>query len=382
MAADGVIKDFGVAVYSAQPYVLEFLQGPLEGAIDPAKIKWIEARLDKQTAELAHDCAVVCLFVNDNCDAQVVDVLADKGVKFIAMRCAGFDKVDLDACARRGVRVVRVPAYSPRSVAEHAMALSFLLGRQLHLQIPRVKEGNYTLNGVVGMELSYKTYGIIGTGNIGIEMIKLLQSFGGKVLCYDPYVNEKALELGGTYVTLEELLQQSDIVSLHCPLMPSTFHLMNAERLNMMKRSALLINVSRGGLIDTNALIVALEQSKLAGVAMDVYENEGNLFDEDYTQFASKDRMKFWDRRWSYLKSLPQVCLTAHSAFLTNEALKNIADTTISNFRECAAGGDLATEVKPFVGKPAAAAPAPTADPSSPISLAGGMSQAGIFLKP
>ncbi|PSC71755.1 D-lactate dehydrogenase [Micractinium conductrix] len=342
-----LLKDFCVAVFSAQTYVKDYLEGPLRATVEPKNLRFIEARLDSVTAELAHGCQCVCLFVNDNCDAKAVDVLADKGVRFIAMRCAGFDKVDLEACARRGIRVVRVPAYSPRSVAEHAFALSFALARELHNQIPRVKAGNYTLNGIVGIELSFKTYGVVGTGNIGIEMIKLLRCLGGRILAFDPYPSEEAKSLGAEYVTLEQLLAESDLVSLHCPLMASTFNLLNAERLQLMKPSALLINVSRGGLINTNALLDALERNQLRGAAMDVYENEGNLFDEDFTQYASKDRMTKWDRQWTMLKSLPNVIVTPHSAFLTQEALRNIADTTAENVRDCASGGTLRNEVLP-----------------------------------
>lgn len=342
-----LIQDFKVAIFSAQPYVLEYLQRPLEAAIDRANLRFIEARLDKQTAELAHGCAAVCLFVNDACDGEVVEVLAKAGVKFITMRCAGFDKVDLGACAKHGIQVLRVPAYSPRTVAEHAFALAFTLARELHHQLPRVRVGNYTLNGIVGFELSRKTYGVVGTGNIGVELIRLLKCLDGRILAYDPYPSEEAKKLGVEFVSLEQLLQESDLVSLHCPLMPSTFHLINKERLDLMKPSAILINVSRGGLIDTNDLIAALEGNQLHGVAMDVYENEGNLFDQDFVELSSRDRMHAWDRRWAYLKSLPQVVVTPHSAFLTREALKNIADTTVENLRDCALGRPLRNEVKP-----------------------------------
>ncbi|EFN59634.1 hypothetical protein CHLNCDRAFT_55930 [Chlorella variabilis] len=308
---------------------------------------FIEARLDKETAELAHGCTVACLFVNDLCDGEVVDKLAQGGVKVIAMRCAGYDRVDLAACQRHGIRVVRVPAYSPRSVAEHAFALAFALARELRSQTQRVSAGNYTLSGIVGMELSFKTYGVVGTGNIGIEMIKLLRCLDGRVLCYDPYPSEEAKALGVQYVPLEELLQESDLITLHCPLFQETFHLMNEERFALLKPNTILVNVSRGGLVDTNALITALEDGKLGGVAMDVYENEGNLFDADFTELTTKARMKLWDKRFAYLKSLPQVIITPHSAFLTREALKNIADTTVQNVLEAVAGGPLTNEVKP-----------------------------------
>ncbi|PRW33160.1 D-lactate dehydrogenase [Chlorella sorokiniana] len=341
------VPNFKVAIFSAQSFVEDFLQEPLEKAFEEDHLKWIEARLDKETAELANGYDAVCLFVNDSCDASVVDVLAAGGVKFIAMRCAGFDRVDLSRCAHHGIRVVRVPAYSPRTVAEHAFALAFGLARHLQLQVQRVKMGNYTLNGLIGFELSGKTYGVVGTGKIGIEFIKLLRCLDGRVLAYDPYPSDEAIALGAEYVPLEQLLRESDLVSLHCPLFESNFHLMNQERLRMMKPTSILINVSRGGLVDTNALIVALEQNTIGAVGMDVYEDESRLFDEDWVEVSTKDRMHKWDRRWSYLKSFPQVILTPHSAFATKEALGNIADTTIDNLRACAAGQPLVNEVKP-----------------------------------
>lgn len=321
------------------------MQEPLEKAFPADSLRWVEAKLDKNTAELAHGYQAICAFVNDCLDAEVVEVLARVGVKFVAMRCAGFDKVDLAACQEQGIKVVRVPAYSPRTVAEHAFTLAFCLARHIQLQVPRVREGNYTLNGLIGFELSGKTYGVVGTGNIGIEMIKLLRCLGGRILCHDPYPSEEAKSLGVEYVELEQLLGEADLVSLHCPLMPATFHLMNAERLALMKPTAILVNVSRGGLIDTNALLPALESNQLGGVGMDVYENEGNLFDEDWSEVSSRERMKKWDRRWAYLKSLPQVILTPHSAFLTQEALAGIAGTTIDNLRDCALGRPLANQV-------------------------------------
>ncbi|KAI3429413.1 hypothetical protein D9Q98_005508 [Chlorella vulgaris] len=347
-AGDGTgSKAFRIVVYSAQSYVLEFLHKPLVDAFGEDNVNFVEARLDKATAELAKGCSAACLFVNDVCDEEVVGKLADAGVKVIAMRCAGFDRVDLEAARRHGIDVVRVPTYSPRTVAEHAMALAYALARELKHQMQRMAAGNYTLNGVVGTQLSYKTYGVMGTGNIGIEMIKLLRAFEGRILCYDPYPSQVAKDLGVEYVELEYLLKESDLISLHCPLMPSTFHIMNEKHFNLMKPSCILINISRGGLIDTNALIAALEANKLAGVAMDVYEDEGNLFDEDFTDFSSRDRMAKWDRRWAYLKFLPQVIVTPHSAFLTHEALSSIAETTVQNLKEAAAGGKLTNLVKP-----------------------------------
>ena len=348
-----------VAVFSAVEYVVEFLENPLTSAF--SKVKFLQARLDRDTASLVKGYDAVCLFVNDVCDAETIDVLADGGIRFIAMRCAGYDRIDVAAANKRGIRVVRVPSYSPRSVAEMALTLIMAASRNLRPAIQKVSIGNYQLSGLVGLEVSGKTYGIVGTGKIGLELIKLLKGFEGRILAYDIYKCEEVKKHGAQYVDLDTLLKESDIVSLHTPLLPSTRHLINEEKLHLMKQNAILINVSRGGLIDTKALMESLQYGdedhashsggKLAAVALDVYDKEESLFFEDFTRLAAKERMKKWDNAFTVLKSLPQVLITPHIAFLTQEALANIADTTVENLHECALGMDLVNEVKPPAAK-------------------------------
>jgi D-lactate dehydrogenase len=376
--AKGHILDYKVAVFSAQPYVKDFLDGPFSQNF--AKYSFFDARLgktlplsfllrfslspslhyfpltpslplftlttDKSTANLAQGCDAVCLFVNDSADKEVLEILATQGIKMIAMRCAGYDRVDLQAAKDLGIKVTRVPAYSPRSVAEHALSLMFCIARNTHLAYDRVISGNYTLNGLVGVELSGKTFGIVGTGNIGIEMIKLLSGFHGKILAYDVNESAAAVAAGAEYVSLDELLKESDIVSLHVPLLASTHHIINKERIGMMRKHAILINVSRGGLIDTDALVTALENDHLFGVGLDVYDKEDSLFFKDFTEMTKENRMKAWDRSFKLLVSLPQVIVTPHVAFLTQEALKNIGDTVVVNLRAAALGEVLVNEVK------------------------------------
>jgi D-lactate dehydrogenase len=350
--------EFKVAVFSAVEYVVEFLQEPLSSAF--SEVKFFQARLDQDTANLAKGYDAVCLFVNDICDAETIDTLAENGVKFIAMRCAGFDRIDVAAAHEKGIRVVRVPSYSPRSVAEMALTLIMAASRNLRPAIQKVSIGNYQLSGLVGLEVSGKTYGIVGTGKIGVELIKLLKGFDGRVLAYDIYECEIAKANGAQYVDLDTLLKESDIVSLHTPLLPSTRHLINEEKLHLMKQNAILINVSRGGLIDTKALMHSLQEGddddsasggKLAAVALDVYDKEESLFFEDFTRFPAKERMKKWDNAFTVLKSLPQVLITPHIAFLTQEALANIAATTVENLHCCALGIELTNEIKPPAAK-------------------------------
>ena len=334
-----------VAVYSTAEYVHEFLIPILQSNF--TKVKPLSARLDADTALLAKGYDAVCLFVNDICDAEVIETLAEGGVRFIAMRCAGYDRVDLEAAARHGIRVVRVPSYSPRSVAEMALALIMAAARNLRVAAQKVAIGNYEASGLVGWEVSGKTYGIIGTGKIGIELIKLLKGFGGRILAYDVYQSDEAKALGVEYVEMETVLRESDIVSLHTPLLPSTRHLINAERLAIMKNNSILVNVSRGGLVDSEALINHLKNgSRVAAVALDVYEYEDSLFFEDLTKLNNRERMKLWDNNFAVLKSLPQVIVTPHVAFLTHEALQNIADTTVENLKAAALGEELVNELK------------------------------------
>ncbi|KAL3158684.1 hypothetical protein ABBQ32_011426 [Trebouxia sp. C0010 RCD-2024] len=263
------------------------------------------------------------------------------------MRCAGFDKIDVEAAESLGIRVARVPTYSPHSIAEHAISLMMCLNRRLHHAHMRMQQWDYSLSGLVGFELHGKTVGVVGTGAIGLALCTVLKGFGCLVLAHDLKPNAQCQGMGVEYVYLEELLQRSDVVSLHCPLLPSTKHMISDERLAMMKPGAMLINCSRGGLIDTLALIEALESGHIGAAGLDVYEREGPLFFANLGEMELNERMHSWDRNFQILKSFPNVLITPHSAFLTQEALQSIAQTTIVNLTEFQLGQSLSYEVCP-----------------------------------
>nr|4ZGS_A Chain A, Putative D-lactate dehydrogenase [Chlamydomonas reinhardtii]4ZGS_B Chain B, Putative D-lactate dehydrogenase [Chlamydomonas reinhardtii]4ZGS_C Chain C, Putative D-lactate dehydrogenase [Chlamydomonas reinhardtii]4ZGS_D Chain D, Putative D-lactate dehydrogenase [Chlamydomonas reinhardtii]4ZGS_E Chain E, Putative D-lactate dehydrogenase [Chlamydomonas reinhardtii]4ZGS_F Chain F, Putative D-lactate dehydrogenase [Chlamydomonas reinhardtii]4ZGS_G Chain G, Putative D-lactate dehydrogen len=330
--------------YSTTQYVKDFLAGPMQKVFTDTY--FVEPPLDKDTAQLARGYDVAVLFVNDRADASVIKELAKAGVKLIALRCAGFDRVDLHACAEHGVRVVRVPTYSPESVAEHAVALIFALNRHLTDAYIRVRMGNYSLSGLVGVEMRHKVVGVVGTGAIGQQAARILKGIGCKVFAYDIKPNPAVEAMGIPYVSLDELLAMSDIVTLHCPLLPSTRQLINKESIQKMKKGVMLINVSRGGLIDSAALFDALESGQIGALGLDVYENEGGLFFVDHTKFDPSVRMQKWDRQFRTLLSYPQVLVTPHTAFLTEEALNNICTTTIQNIADYVLDRPLGNEVK------------------------------------
>ena len=277
------------------------------------------------TARLAEGCAVICTFVNDPLNAATLEVLSALGVKLVALRCAGFNQVDLRAAERLGITVARVPAYSPYAVAEHAVALILTLNRNIHRAYNRVREGNFALEGLLGFDLHGKTVGVIGTGKIGAVFARILRGFGMTVLAHDVQPNAELEADGLRYVGLEELLERSDIVSLHCPLTPQTQHLVNAERLGRMKRGAMLVNTSRGALVDTPAVIEALKSGCLGALALDVYEEEGDLFFENLSDRVIQDDV------FMRLLTFPNVLITGHQAFFTREALTGIAQTTLEN---------------------------------------------------
>ncbi|BDA47224.1 2-hydroxyacid dehydrogenase homolog [Coccomyxa sp. Obi] len=334
-----------VAVFSAHRYVLDFLQKPIMDNFPGST--FIEAQLDVNTAPLAAGHEVVCCFVNDDLCKDVVGKLAEAGVKFVAMRCAGFDRVDIKACQEAGIAVARVPTYSPSSVAEHAVAMLLCLNRNLHLAHLRMWAGDYTLSGLVGFELKSKTVGVLGTGAIGAAACRIFRGFGSKVIAYDIYENEEMKALGIEYVSKEDLLRQADIISLHCPLLPSTYHIIDKTSIETMKRGAVIVNVSRGGLVDTDAAMDALETGQLGGLALDVYEHEGALFFKNWTALTPGERYRSWDKKFQMLKSYPNVLVTPHSAFLTEQALANIAATTVENIKEFSAGKELTYQVIP-----------------------------------
>lgn len=282
----------------------------------------------------------MCIFVNDTADAATIRALKEQGVPLIALRCAGFNNVDLEAARREGIRVVRVPAYSPHAVAEHAVALMLSLNRKIHRAYWRTRDGNFALHGLMGFDMYGKTAGIIGTGKIARILIHILRGFGMEVVGYDPFPDEAfASEAGMRYVSLDELYRRSDIISLHCPLTEQTRYLIDDRAIGRMKPGVMLINTGRGGLIDTQALIEGLKQKRIGAAGLDVYEEEGDYFYEDKSDKIIDDDVL------ARLLSFNNVIVTSHQGFFTEEALANIAHTTLSNIRDFEAGARLANEV-------------------------------------
>jgi len=320
-----------VAVFSTKPYDRQFLLAA--NAQVGHEFLFFEPRLNYTTASLAQSCPAVCVFVNDELDERTLNRLFDQGTCLIALRCAGFNNVDLAAAARLGMTVVRVPAYSPYAVAEHTVGLILGLNRKFHRAHNRVREGNFALDGLLGFDLHGRTAGIIGTGKIGQVTAKILSGFGMDLLVYDPYPNPAMEELGARYVTLPELLGQSDIVSLHCPLTPETYHLIDAQALAAMQPGAMLINTSRGALVDAEAAIEALKSGQLGSLGLDVYEEEADIFFEDLSGRVIQDDV------FARLLTFPNVLITGHQAFFTQEALRAIADTTLRNITAFEEGG-------------------------------------------
>lgn len=304
-------------------------------------IQYIEPRLTEQTASLAAGAEVVCSFVSDKLDEAALSELRKAGVQLIALRCAGYNHVDLDAASRLGLPVVRVPEYSPYAVAEHGVALILSLDRKIHRSYTRVREGNFSLDGLVGFDLHDKTIGIIGTGKIGSIFARIMKGFGCRLLGHDAYPSETlAHELGLEYVPLEELYAEADVVSLNVPLTPSTRHIIDAESLGRMKRGVMLINTGRGALIDTRALIAALKTGHVGAAGLDVYEEEEGIF------FADLSGEVIQDDVLARLLTFPNVIITAHQGFLTKEALANIAATTLENVAVFERGEPLQNEVR------------------------------------
>ena len=300
------------------------------------EIKYFEPNLNRDTVTLAAGFDAVCVFVNDTVDAVVVDKLHQLGVKAIVLRCAGFYNVDIKACEGK-LRVFRVPAYSPHAVAEHAMALLLTINRRTHKAYIRTRDFNFSLQGLAGFDLYGKTVGIVGTGKIGRVFADICKGFGMKILAYDKFPNPDA---GLDYVDLPELFAQADIISLHCPLTEETHHLINADTIAMMKKGVTIINTSRGALVDTEALINGIKEKKVGAACLDVYEEEGDFFYEDFSGHIVQDD------KLVRLIAMPNVIVTSHQAFLTSEALDNIAATTVNNLTRFFSGDpDTSTEV-------------------------------------
>ncbi|TVR53861.1 MAG: 2-hydroxyacid dehydrogenase [Puniceicoccaceae bacterium] len=332
------------AVFSTKAYDRSFLDAA--NREQGHELVYFLPALDEETVPLAADFPAVCVFVNDRITAPVVEALAAGGTKLIALRCAGFNQVDLDAAEGAGLTVVRVPAYSPYAVAEHVIALLQAVNRRIHRAYNRVREGNFSLDGLLGFDLHGKTFGIVGTGKIGAVLARIAHGFGCRVLAHDVREDPKVAALGTTYTDLESLFAESDIVSLHCPLLPQTKHLVNQESLGRMKPGATLINTSRGGLVDTSAVIEALKSGRLAGLGLDVYEEEADLFFEDLSATIIKDDV------FMRLTTFPNVVITGHQAYFTREALENIAATTIANITAFAEGRKPENAVFPAAVRP------------------------------
>lgn len=311
-----------VAVFSAKKYDQQAFSQWADASL---QFTYHETRLNSQTVKLAAGCHAVCAFVNDELNADVLQQLSAMGIEMIALRCAGFNNVDLPAAKVLGIRVARVPAYSPEAVAEHTVGLMLTLNRKLHKAFNRVRDDNFAIDGLLGFNMAGKTAGIIGTGRIGLATAKILHGFGCQLLCNDIAPSEDISKLGGQYVPLEQLYAQSDIITLHCPLTPDTAHLINDMSIAQMKNGVMLINTSRGGLIDSSAVIKGLKQRKIGYLGLDVYEQEADLFFEDLSEQVIDDEI------FKRLLTFPNVLITGHQAFFTKEALQQISEVTSQN---------------------------------------------------
>ena len=312
-----------VAFYDAKAYDIPSFEQ--HGALHDIQFRFLETKLNADTVALAKDCDAVCVFVNDDVNAQVIEQLYEYGVKLIALRSAGYNNVDVQAAFGK-IHVVHVPAYSPYAVAEHAMALLLTSVRRIHKAYNRTREFNFSLNGLTGFDLHGKTVGVIGTGRIGRIFIDICKGFGMQVLCYDPY---PAADSGLSYVALDELFARSDIISLHSPLTNETRHMIDADAIENMKKGVVIVNTSRGALIDAEALLEGIKARKIGAACLDVYEEEADVFFEDLSGHILNDDLL------SRLISMPNVIVTSHQAFLTEEALNNIAETTVNNILSC-----------------------------------------------
>jgi D-lactate dehydrogenase len=322
-----------VLVFSTQSYDRRDLSAA--NAEGRHELNFVEAHLGPETVALAEGFEAVCCFVNDNLNAGVVASLQRGGTRLIALRCAGFNQVDLEAADRLGITVLRVPAYSPHAVAEHAVGLVLTLNRHFHRAYNRTRENDFRLDGLEGFDLYGKTVGVIGCGRIGAVFACIMRGFGCRVLIHDPVgLAPEALAAGAQAAEREALLREADVVSLHCPLSPATHHLIDAAALATMKRGVMLINTSRGGLLDTVAVIDALKQGRIGALGLDVYEQEGDLFFRDLSSTVVADDV------FQRLLTFPNVVVTGHQAFFTREALTAIAQTTMDNLDDYVAGLD------------------------------------------
>lgn len=326
-----------IAVFSAQPYDKLFFEQ--ENSRADYALSYFDLLLNETNVDLCKGFDAVCVFVNDDLSAPVLSRLKALGVRCIALRCAGFNNVDLVAAKALGLPVVRVPAYSPEAVAEHTLALILTLNRKTHRAYNRVRESNFTLNGLLGFNLHGKTVGLIGTGQIGLATAKILTGFGCKLIAHDPHPNPDYLALGGEYVELKALYSRADIISLHCPLSDESQHLIDENAISLMKDGVMMINTSRGGLVDTRALIAGLKSRKVRALGLDVYEQESQLFFHDHSGEIIDDEV------FERLQSFPNVLITGHQGFFTEEALTQIAQTTLGNLQCIDSGQVCANEL-------------------------------------
>ena len=326
-----------VAFFSSKRYDEQYFNAANEGGHDLA---FFETKLAPRSVSLAEGAQAVCVFVNDRIDRDTLEGLKELGIAYVALRCAGFNNVDLKAAKEMGIKVARVPAYSPHAVAEHTLALLLTLNRRIHRAYNRVREGNFALDGLVGFDIHGLTAGIVGTGKIGAIVAQLFQAFGCKTLCYD--LNEtEALKSGGArYVDLDTLFEKSEIISLHCPLNDTTRHIINDASISKMKRGVTILNTSRGGLVDTAAVIRGLKSGHIGNLAIDVYEEEESLFFEDQSSIVLQDDL------FARLLTFPNVLVTGHQAFFTETALTQIARVTLDNLSELEETGSCGNEVR------------------------------------
>lgn len=326
-----------VVVYSSKKYDRNYFE--LVNVKYGFQLEFYDFPLTLRTARMAEGADAVCIFVNDVGNREVLTKLAESGVKYVALRCAGFNNVDLTAAKELGIKVVRVPAYSPEAVAEHTVGLMLTLNRSIHRAYNRTREANFSLEGLMGFNMHGRTAGVIGSGKIGLCVMRILKGLGMNILTYDPFVNPAAEALGAKYVDLDTLYRQSHVITLHCPATPENYHMLNKEAFQKMRDGVLIVNTSRGSLINTQDALQALKSRKVRGLGIDVYENEQDLFFED------KSNEVIQDDTFHLLASSHNVLMTGHQAFLTEEALTAIAEVTLRNIADLILHNETPNEV-------------------------------------